>query len=314
MIEETRYVNTAKYIANKEARLIPSIIQIEPIFGCNAACIMCVIDMPTKRKKGGMPMDLFKKVVDDIALYKDTIIQVDLFGLGEPLLDKHIFERIRHMKSIGLRGIGISTNADLMDDAKQKELLECGVDTVIVSIDSLKKEVHEKIRVKTNFERVIVNAKGLIRKRNAGNHKTKLVFRFISQELNRGEWEEYKDYWDARIDRSKGDEVNSYEVHNWVGEVNVKSVPKLQSVESLACYQIFDRVLILADGTMSMCSCDLHHPCFPIGNVAVANLIDLYNIEKMREIRDIHVAGKKNMIDICRQCMMLYSKQRKEVS
>lgn len=311
--EDERYVNATKYRVDREARLIPSIIQIEPIFGCNADCIMCVVNKPTKRQKGAMPMDLFRKVVDDLVPYRDQIVQVDLFGLGEPLLDKNVFERIRYTKEKGLKGIGISTNADLMNDAMQKELLESGVDTVILSIDSLQKDIHEKIRVNTTFETVIQNTNDLIKKRNEGNYKTKLVFRFISQPLNEGGWEEFKSYWDERIDRSRGDQINSYNVHSWVGEADVETGEKQLSIEELECYQVFDRVFILADGTMSMCSCDLHHPYVPIGNVKEMNLIDLYNSDKMREIRDTHVAGKKNTIDTCSKCVMLYSKEKKEV-
>jgi len=305
--------NAELYRANKNGKLIPSIIQIEPIFGCNASCIMCVIDMPTTRKKMAMPMELFRKVVDDLVPYKDTIVQIDLFGLGEPLLDNHIFERIRYMKAKGLQGIGISTNADLMHEGKQLFLLESGVDTVIVSIESTKKEVHERIRVNTNFERVIENANGLIKKRDAGNYNTKFVFRFISQDMNRDDWEEYKRYWDSRIDRRKGDQVNLYEVHNWVGEARVKAGERSDDVEALGCYQVFDRAFILSDGTMSMCSCDLHHPYVAIGNVADANVIELFNNSRMKKIRDIHLSGRKYSIDICKKCNLLYSRQRKEV-
>ena len=314
MTDDKRYANAAKYRANNSETLIPSIIQIEPIFGCNAACIMCVIDMPTKRKKGVMPMNLFKKVIEDIAPYKDTIVQIDLFGLGEPLLDPHVFERIRYMKSRGLRGIGISSNADLIDDMKQKELLESGIDTVILSIDSLEKEIHEKIRVNTNFERVIANVNGLIQKRNTGNYPTKFVFRFIRQDLNREGWEKYKHYWGMRIDRRRGDQVNLYEAHNWVGEAPVPVGRRSDDMEALECYQVFDRLFILADGTMSMCSCDLHHPYVMIGHVAHENVIDVYNNEQMREIRRKHLSGQKSSIEICSRCNMLYSQKKKEVS
>ncbi|MHC9541072.1 MAG: radical SAM/SPASM domain-containing protein [Vulcanimicrobiota bacterium] len=305
--------NLELYRSDSNEALIPSIIQIEPVFGCNASCIMCVIDLPTKRKKMAMPMKLFKKVVDEIAPYRDTITQIDLFGLGEPLIDRHIFERIRYLKDNGLRGVGISTNADILDEEKQELLLESGVDTVIISIESTKKEVHEKIRVNTVFERVIENADSLIRKRDSGNYETRFIFRFISQKLNRGSWNEYKKYWSARINRNKGDQINSYKVHNWVGEAPVKVGRRTDEVEQLECYQVFDRAFILADGTLSMCSCDLHHPFVAIGSVADANVIDVYNNQRMKDIREIHVSGRKNTIDICRQCNMLYSRQHKKV-
>jgi hypothetical protein len=62
-----------------------------------------------------------------------------------------------------------------------------------------------------------------------------------------------------------------------------------------------------------MCSCDLHHPFVAIGNVADANVIDVYNNQRMRDIREIHLSGRKNTINICRQCNMLYSRQHKKV-
>jgi len=58
---------------------------------------MCPIDKPSKRKKGVMPIELFKKITDDLSEYKDTIEKIDLFGLGEPLLDRTIFEKIRYL-------------------------------------------------------------------------------------------------------------------------------------------------------------------------------------------------------------------------
>ena len=294
-------------------KVIPKIVQIEPIFGCNASCVMCVIDMPTKRKKGVMSMSLFKRIVDDLHPYRDQIRQIDLFGLGEPLLDKNIFERIRYLKKMEMQGVGISTNADLLNEKRQDLLLESGLDAVIFSIDSMEKEVHEKIRKGTNFDRVLANANSLIRKRDEGNFSTKFIFRFIRQEANRNGWKDFKSYWDARIDRNKGDQINLYQVHNWVGEANVEMAERTREIEELECYQVFDRMFILADGTMSMCSCDLHHPFVTIGNVNEQNPIDVYNNEKMREIREIHLSGKKDTIDICRDCVMLYSREQKEV-
>ena len=48
----------------KKYHSIPMRMQIETIFGCNAHCEMCPIDMPSKRKKRSMDFILFKKVID----------------------------------------------------------------------------------------------------------------------------------------------------------------------------------------------------------------------------------------------------------
>ena len=292
--------------------IIPKTVQIEPIFGCNANCIMCPINKPTKRKKGVMPDKLFRKIVDDIIPYRHKIEHIDLFGLGEPILDKHIFEKIRYLKKKGLRGIGIATNMDLLNKEKQDLLLESGIDTVIISIDSTKKEIHEKIRRGTNFDGVVANTNNLIAKRNKGKFHTKFVIRCIRQELNKDEGEDYKEYWGSRIDRKKGDQIDLYNIQGWGREIPI-SITRTKEIESLPCYHVFERVFILCDGDVQMCSCNFYYPYVVIGNVEKTNLIDIYNNEKMKEIRRLHLSGKKNTLELCRNCNVLYSREKKEI-
>ena len=126
-------------------QIIPKRVTIETIYGCNATCIMCPISLPSKRKKGKMDMELFKKILNDLEPYRDKIEMMDFFGLGEPLLDPLIFKRIRIAKDMGFRGLGISTNADLLNKDKQENLLKSGVNNVIFSIDGFKKQTHESL-------------------------------------------------------------------------------------------------------------------------------------------------------------------------
>ena len=104
--------------------LIPKRIQLETFYGCNAKCIMCAVSLPPTRKKGIMPLDMSKYILDEFAPYKNQIKKLDLFGLGEPLLDPYIFQRIKYAKEKGFRNIAISTNADLLDKEKQRKLLK----------------------------------------------------------------------------------------------------------------------------------------------------------------------------------------------
>ena len=61
-------------------------------------------------------------------------------------------------KDNGINNTSIATNVSLLDEKKSREILEAGIGLVIMSIDSLKKEVFEKIRVRLNFEEVRDNA------------------------------------------------------------------------------------------------------------------------------------------------------------
>ena len=67
-------------------------------------------------------------------------------------------------------------------------LLEAGLDVIIMSIDSLKKDVFESIRVRLDFDEVLENAKRFIRLRNEINPSTRIWMRMIRQEENKDEW------------------------------------------------------------------------------------------------------------------------------
>ncbi len=303
----------------KQVSLIPKRVTIETIFGCNASCIMCPIDHPTKRKKGTMKMDLYKNIIDSLVPYKAHIEMMDLFGLGEPLLDPHIFERVRYVKERGFKNIGFSTNADLLNVEKQKLLLESGIDTVIFSIDGIKKETHEYIRRNVDFDRVVANCESIIRMRNEEDYKTRFLIRFIRQESNRDQWEPFKQFWQCRISEERRDFISAYNVHTWGGEVATKDGILKEdfrdpTIEKQACYQIFNIIYILADGSVPVCSEDWLHAKSSIGNVANLSPIEIYNGDKFNKMREIHLAGNKNMIPKCQECTLLYSVAAREVA
>ncbi len=302
----------------KQTLLIPKRVTIETIFGCNANCVMCPINLPTKRKKGIMPVDMFENIIDSLVPYKEHLQMMDLYCLGEPLLDPHIFERIRYVKGKGFRNLGIATNADLLNAEKQRLLLESGVDTVLFSIDGAKKETHESIRRGVTFERVVENCRSIIKMRNEGNYKSRFVIRFIRQDANRNEWEMYKQFWQARISKERRDFITVFDAHSWGGEVStkdgiLKTDGRNPTIEKQPCYMIFDILYILSDGTVPLCSEDWHNANYNFGNINNSLPLEIFNCDRFNKIRDLHLAGNKNRMDICRECTLLYSLTTKEI-
>jgi MoaA/NifB/PqqE/SkfB family radical SAM enzyme len=294
--------------------LIPKRVTIETIFGCNASCSMCVINQPTKRKKGIMPLSVFYKIIDSLLPYKDQLEMMDLFCLGEPLLDKHIFKRIKYLKDKGFKNIGFSSNAELLDEDKQIQLLESGLDTVIFSIDGIKKETHEKIRRGLNFEKVIENVESIIKKRNKGNYKTRFVIRFIKQDINKNEWEPFKEKWKEIIDKNRNDFITSYDMHTWGGEFDQnEKLARNPEIEKKPCSDISTVLYILADGSVPLCNEDWLHPNFNFGNVKDNQPIEIWNSKRFRKIRELHAKGNKSKLNMCSKCTVNYSIPKKEI-
>jgi len=296
-------------------KIIPERVVIETIFGCNAKCGMCIIDMPTDRKKGIMGMDGYKKIVDGLAPYHDRVKMFDLFGLGEPLLDPMIFDRINYARGKGFRGLSFSTNAHLLEAEKQKKLLDTGIETIIFSIDGINKETHEAVRQRTDFDRVLKNCIDTIKMRDEGGYKTRFVVRFIRQEINYDQWPEYKAFWEAQTSPDKRDIVTCYDVHNWSGVVEEKkniAATQQQEIDKEPCHHIFEKLVILANGAVALCFEDILDAQFKFGNAFEEDPVEIFNNTSFNKIRKLHMAGKRCNLKICGECSVLYNERTRE--
>ncbi len=297
--------------------LIPERVTIETIFGCNANCKMCVINLPTKRKKGLMSPEMSKHILDELSPYKAKIEKLDLFGLGEPLLDPYIFQRIEYAKDKGFRNIAISTNADLLLKKKQKKLLDTGIDTVLFSIDGVKKETHEKIRRGVKFERVVGNCQSIIKMRDEGNYQTRFVMRFIKQDCNKAEWEPFRKFWTSKLSKEKNDLVILYDMHTWGGKILSKNAilkgsAENPEIEKKPCHHLYN-LIVLADGTVPLCSEDFLEGRYNFGNVKNKSSMEIFNCQRFNKIRQIHLEGKKNTLELCKECTVLYSEATRKI-
>ena len=151
-----------------------------------------------------------------------------------------------------------------------------------------------------------------MRLRNEGKFKTRFIVRFIRQDSNRNEWPEYYKFWSEVLDADKGDLIIRYDAHSWAGAISSKDV-HLQAqmrdpfVEALPCYHVYDHFVVLADGTVPLCSEDWHKATVNFGNVTQESPIDIFNGKKWENIRAIHTAGMKKKLPLCSECTIHYS-------
>jgi MoaA/NifB/PqqE/SkfB family radical SAM enzyme len=117
----------------------PRYLEIETVNVCNARCPMCTIE-DWERGAPSMKDDLFKKVAGEVIEHAHELKRVSLYRDGEPLIDKKLADRCAVLKEGGVKNVSISTNVSLLTEEKSRDLLHAGLDTIIMSIDSLDKE------------------------------------------------------------------------------------------------------------------------------------------------------------------------------
>ena len=143
-----------------ETQYFPKYLQLETVRVCDARCPFCAIDQWDKSTPL-MSDKLFEKIVSELAGYSHWIEAVCIQRAGEPLLDKKLGPRIKMLKDAGIKKVTMSTNASQLNQDKAIELLEAGLDDIMLSIDSIDKEAYEKIRIGLSFENVMNNIQGL---------------------------------------------------------------------------------------------------------------------------------------------------------
>ncbi len=101
----------------------PKRIYIETYHGCNARCAICPTD-EWERPPGPMDQDVFERILAETVQFKDNLIVVSLYSVGEPLMDKKIDLRVAQCKEAGLPNVGFSTNGFFLDEAWSTRLLQ----------------------------------------------------------------------------------------------------------------------------------------------------------------------------------------------
>lgn len=124
--------------------------QVELTTRCPLKCRMCIRESSTGWKSADMSIDQFKK----LAPYFRNVENVILQGWGEPLLYKDLVEAVRIVHEAGSHP-GFVTSAWGLNESTISDLMEAGVDFIGFSLAGATREIHESIRVNSNFSHVL---------------------------------------------------------------------------------------------------------------------------------------------------------------
>ena len=170
---------------------------------------------------------------------------------------------------------------------------------IIFSIDSLIKEVYEKIRVRLNFEEVRDNAIKFLQLRDKINPNCRVWIRMIRQESNQNEWDDYYKFW--RKYASDVDRIYYHNIFNWGGQLG-EYKPISKSYEpNLPCVALWSLMVVFANGDVPLCNVDYNNK-YPTGSVMKNSIKELWKSKIMNARRKLHLGGNKKDISICANC------------
>lgn len=304
LVQELNNLSGRLNLDNIERSLnFPKYFEIETFRGCNATCEMCTVS--DWEGIGKMPMDMFKRIANEISEYSSWVDVICLSRNGEPLLDKQLEDRIKILKDYGMKRVLFSTNGQTLTEERSQKLLESGLDEIRFSIDGYTKETFDLIRRDLNYEKVIPNAERFIKMRDQYKNglKPEIHVRFVTQKRNEHEEENWKNYWLSRVSIEKGDVVSSKPVHSWGNQLETyeSTVLKERENSDLPCISPFSTMVIHYDGQVPLCGCDFNNT-YLMGNVNESSLEDIWKSQPFNKVREVHKDGKRNDMPICVGC------------
>ena len=271
---------------------------------CNLHCVLCPTGQNEKgRVNGFMKFDIFKKVIDECGPY---LYNLELYNWGEPFLNKEIFRMAKYAKKYKIK-ISVSTNLLYFNEQICLELIESGIDYLLISLDGTTQKTVSTYQIGNDFDTVITNMKKLIKtKRELKTTKPFIDWGFRVGIHNQHELETGKALAEEigvdkftpcsfRCDMGKELLLNGNQQYDNVKKWLTKDelISRKQNIKS-DCKWLWLRSVINWNGSVSPC-CAVWYEKFDFGNINKSSFQKIWNNSKYQEARKI-ISGK---IDSC---------------
>jgi len=150
---------------------------------CNFSCEFCP-DSKMTRKRGMMPIENAKAIIDQVA-EKDIAKSIFFHVMGEPTLYPHLVDVAAHANRKGIATC-LTTNGSRLDIRLLSELVDAGVDRIIISLQTPHEETFSLRGTRgLTFGEYSENILNIARQFMTEDGKSSLTISFLSSPLRR---------------------------------------------------------------------------------------------------------------------------------
>lgn len=293
---------------------MPAFAAFEPSNFCNLRCPQCPVSMREKLNFKGeiMDFDFFKNIFNEL---KHNLLYTIFYFQGEPLLNNNLIKMIAfaHKNKVFTM---ISTNAQLLDNKTSRQLVESGLDKIIISIDGATQATYEQYRIGGSLERAIEGAKFIHKWKKELHSCTPLVeiqclllsttenqiadMQLLAKNLNADnlvfKTAQFYDFENGNILMPKNEKFCRYRKIS-EGKYVIKN--KLPN----HCLRLWSGTVITADGKILPCCYDKNAD-FVFGKINKNEKINLKNIFNGKSSQNFrkNITENRKQFEICRNC------------
>ena len=306
-------------LRKKERKFLPDVIPlpapfvmfIEPTNICNFECKFC----PTGNKEllkncsrpnGFMPLELFKKLVDDLKEFPEKIKLINLWKDGESFLHPDFPEMCQYLGQANVTERFIArTNGTRLDPEFCKKIIASGINEIGISVEAVSDEKYFQLtRRKFSYKNLVKQVEKLYEIRE----NCRIYVKIIDVDLNEEEKKRFYDDFSGICDFCTIENLMG-----WSGdvfdfklgkEVNASQGGSTRNTNKV-CTLPFTQLAVNHDGSVSTCNADWMHKTV-VGSITESSLLNIRNGEKLKSFRELHLQHLKDSNDACRKCDFIF--------
>ena len=165
-------------------------------------------------------------------------------------------------------------------------------------------ETYEVIHRGLKFSLVEKNIRDFIELRNKLKKKTLVKIKFLPQDINRHERDDFMKKWAFIIDKHGGDSVEEFFIHNWIYGKNYRHVDSDVMKKKKSCGIPFVSLQLLWDGNVTACCYD-YEGRMKFGNLKSNSIEKIWNSLEFRIFRKLHQNSLFKSLEVCTMCDQL---------
>ncbi|HEX9703492.1 MAG TPA: radical SAM protein [Rhodospirillales bacterium] len=295
------YHKSLNYDKNGFLPDFPLTVSIELVNRCNLNCVMCYT-INHKDPKATFELPDIERLMAEC---RDNNLPAAVVGMGsEALIYKGVRDALANVRKAGVMDVFLGTNGVLLTEDLSEFLVEQRIARLEISLDAATPETYLKIRRKDELKRIEANIEKLlaVRKR-LGSRLPVIRLCFCVQKYNIHEQEAFLKKWQGKVDYIDFQEMvdfgNVSEFRATDGVLDARPAGGAKPAKTYCAYP-FNSLHVWSNGDVTPC-CTFFGKALVMGNVKRQTLTDIWNGDKMREVRRQLQSGDVN--PVCYACL-----------
>lgn len=291
---------------------------------CNYKCSFCFqADLPGMKaanlKRGFMPLDLFKKICEDLNEFPDKVKKIKIGNHGEPTLHPNVVDAVAYARRRGNADIvEMFTNGSKLEPELNRGLVEAGLQRINISLEGLSSERYLQVAgVRQEFSEIVEGVRDLYARKVARGSDLQIYVKIADQAhalnddsqevfvLSEAERKYFFDTFANHCDEIFIEKVvpqwseTQLEKQNYVEDTGMygQKISKWKE----ACPFVYMYLHFNCDGTVSPCTLDWPRKVV-IGNANDQSVFDIWNGDALRELQIAMLNKKRGCINFCKGC------------